>query len=95
MSDIWELGPAVVSEKDMQFMWDHSLGPKKVFFCSQCKMVMNWDINGAGNIFLKNYESLGLNLILGPTICSLETGCCTQEAVMSLLDFELCEKFEV
>jgi putative transposase len=64
---------------------DYKLGGKKVYRCASCKMVMDRDINGAKNIFLKNFEALALELALGPTPCSLETGCCT-ETEMSLLD---------
>ena len=34
---------------------------------------MDRDINGAKNIFLKNFEALALELALGPTPCNLET----------------------
>ncbi len=64
---------------------DHKLGGKKVFSCPQCKMIMDRDINGAKNIFLKNYEALGLHLALGPTPCS--SNCCTETAMSSLNDY--------
>jgi hypothetical protein len=76
---------------------DYKLGGKKVYRCSSCKMVMDRDINGAKNIFLKNFEALALELALGPTPCTLETGCCTETA-MSLLNFcsfETRESFEI
>jgi putative transposase len=58
-------------------MIDYNLGAKKVYSCSKCNMVMDRDINGAKNIFLKNYEALGVTLTLGPTPCSSAMGCCT------------------
>jgi transposase len=49
---------------------------------------MDRDINAAKNIFLKNYEALGLGLVsLEPSPCSLVTDCCTG-AEMSSLIFE-------
>jgi IS605 OrfB family transposase len=55
---------------------NHQLGAKKIFHCDHCKITMDRDINGAKNIFLKNYEALGLNLTLGPIPFNLETDCC-------------------
>lgn len=55
-----------------------SLGSSKNFVCSECKLEIDRDINGAKNIFLKNYEALGLNLTLGPTPFSLATKNCTE-----------------
>lgn len=72
---------------------DHSLGGKKVFSCPHCKMVMDRDINGAKNIFLKNYEALGFDLTLGPAPCGSATDRCT-ETVVSLLNLEFCEEFD-
>ena len=37
---------------------NHSLGSKKVFECSHCKIVMDRDINAARNIFIKNYQKV-------------------------------------
>src|SRR3989338_5632781 len=51
---------------------------KKVYSCSNCKMVRDRDINGAKNIFLKNYEVLGLGLTLGPAPSGLATDHCTE-----------------
>lgn len=73
---------------------DTKLGGKKIYNCVHCKMVMDRDINGAKNIFLKNFEALTLELALGPTPCSLEADCCT-ETEMSLLDLHNFETFEV
>ena len=56
-------------------------------------MVMDLDINGAKNLFLKNLEAMALALALGPTPCSLETGCCT-ETEMSLRDLHGFEALE-
>jgi len=72
---------------------NYTLGGKKVFSCRHCNLVMDRDINGAKNIFLKNYEALGFDLTLGPTPCDLATGRCT-ETEMSLLNLEFCEKFD-
>ena len=60
-------------------------------------MVMDRDINGAKNLFLKNLEALALELALGPTPAVLETGCCT-ETERSLLDlhgFEALGSFQI
>ncbi|MEZ0208895.1 MAG: RNA-guided endonuclease InsQ/TnpB family protein [Candidatus Paceibacterota bacterium] len=73
---------------------DYKLGGRKIYSCSNCKMVMDRDINGAKNIFLKNYEALGFGLTLGPTPSGLVTDQCTETA-MSLLNFEVFENFEV
>lgn len=62
---------------------DKALNAKKRY---QYKLVMDRDINGAKNIFLKNYEALGFDLTLGHTPCDLATGRCT-ETEMSLLNF--------
>ena len=45
----------------------HNLGGSKVFDCDECGGVMYRDVNGAKNIFLKNFEALRLSLALGPT----------------------------
>ena len=45
----------------------HNLGGSKVFDCDEYGGVMDRDVNGAKNIFLKNFEALGLSLALGPT----------------------------
>ena len=44
---------------------DTNLGGKKIYNCVHCKMVMDRDVNGAKNIFLKNFEALTLELALG------------------------------
>ena len=61
---------------------DYKLGGKKVYRCASCKMVMDRDINGAKNISLKNFEALALELALGPTPCTLETECCTEQSCL-------------
>ena len=38
----------------------YNLGGSKVFRCDECASVMDRDVNGAKNIFLKNFEALGL-----------------------------------
>lgn len=58
---------------------NYALGGKKVYSCPSCKMVMDRDINGAKNIFLKNHEALGLGLTLGPTPCYSVTSSCTKK----------------
>ncbi|MDP2434222.1 MAG: transposase [archaeon] len=75
---------------------DYKLGGKKVYRCASCKMVMDRDINGAKNIFLKNFEALTLVLALGPTPCSPETDCCTETlwSLLDLFDLEALESFE-
>ncbi len=49
------------------------LGGQKTFVCDSCGSTMDRDINGAKNIFLRNYEAFGLyfpeDLFLGPTPC--------------------------
>ena len=37
-----------------------SLGGNKIFKCQKCKSIMDRDVNGAKNIFLKNCEVLDL-----------------------------------
>lgn len=39
----------------------HDLGKAKVFHCEHCSSTFDRDVNGAKNIFLKNYEALGLD----------------------------------
>ena len=60
---------------------------KKIYRCASCKMGMDQDINGAKNVFLKKFQALAL----GPTPCSLETGCCTEteRSLLDLHDFEI------
>jgi putative transposase len=65
---------------------DHSLAGRKLYACDHCGMKMDRDINGAKNIFLKNYEALGLNLTLRPISYDLFLDHCT-ETEMSLLNF--------
>ena len=46
-----------------------NLGGAKVYKCKACGAVMDRDINGAKNIFLRNFEALGVLLCppaLGP-----------------------------
>ena len=33
-----------------------------MFRCDQCESVMDRDVNGVKNIFLKNFEALGLSI---------------------------------
>jgi len=59
---------------------NHTLGASKHFHCNSCHFEADRDINGAKNIFLKNYEALGLTLpTLGPTPCSPVMDCCTRD----------------
>jgi hypothetical protein len=58
-------------------------------------MVMDRDINGAKNIFLKNHEALALELTLGPTPCGPATGRCMEAVERLPLLFENREVFEV
>jgi len=44
----------------------HNLGASKLFHCVNCNHVFDRDINGAKNIFIKNYQALGLE-ISGPS----------------------------
>ena len=39
-----------------------NLGGSKVYKCSHCHSVMDRDVNGAKNIFLRNYEALGVSI---------------------------------
>lgn len=70
------------------------LGSKKVFSCPSCKAIMDRDVNGAKNVFLKNYEALGLGLTLGPTPFLPETARST-ETFESLLNSEIDRNREV
>ena len=49
---------------------DTKLGGKKIYNCEHCKMMMDRDVNGAKNIFLKNFEALTLELAMGPPLQS-------------------------
>ncbi len=77
---------------------DHKLGSKKIYSCVYCSMIMDRDINGAKNIFLKNYQALALELALRPNSCDSATGRCTETTLpLSLLNptsFECFETFE-
>ena len=43
--------------------WYHKKsGGSNTFHCQQCKTIIDRDVNGAKNIFLKNYEALGLRI---------------------------------
>ena len=41
----------------------YNLGGAKVYKCRACRAVMDRDVNGAKNIFLRNYEALGIFLV--------------------------------
>lgn len=68
---------------------NHALGGNKVYKCpsAACGAVIDRDINGAKNIFLKNYEALALRLALGPTPSPAATLGCTEPSGVSQ-DFE-------
>lgn len=40
----------------------HELGGAKVYRCKMCGVVIDRDINGAKNIFLRNYNALGMEI---------------------------------
>ena len=40
----------------------YNLGGAKVYKCGNCGAVMDRDVNGAKNIFLRNYEALGISV---------------------------------
>lgn len=40
----------------------HDLGAAKVYQCAKCGICVDRDANGAKNIFLKNYEALGISI---------------------------------
>ncbi len=40
----------------------HNLGGAKTYKCTSCGAVMDRDVNGAKNIFLGNYEALGISV---------------------------------
>lgn len=61
---------------------DYRLGRKKIFSCQNCHMIMDRDINGAKNIFLKNFEVLDLDLTLGPIPCYSEMNNCTDNIIV-------------
>ena len=70
---------------------NQQLGSSKVFTCpnTACNAVMDRDMNAAKNIFLRNFEALGLSvqgsLALGPTPCDLVTDRCTEGIARGLL----------
>lgn len=41
---------------------NHTLGAAKTFLCSACSLCVDRDVNGAKNIFLKNYEALEISV---------------------------------
>ena len=45
-----------------------NLGGSKVYHCDECGSVMDRDVNGAKNIFLKNFKALELSIIESASI---------------------------